>query len=245
MTACWRIGTSGWHYPHWRSVFYPGKLPPGKWLEYYARHFDSVEINSSFYRLPTEQTVARWCDATPDNFRFAIKASRLISHMKKFSDVTDYLSILIERSRGLGSKLGPVLFQSPPHWQKDSARLENFLSLLPHGMKWAFELRHPSWHCEEIYRLLNARGAAFCIYDLAGFTSPAVVTADYAYLRLHGPEEAYRGRYGAERLAPWVEWLSQQSGLRQVYVYFDNDQAGYAVEDALLLRQLVGQPVLP
>ncbi|MGD9788306.1 MAG: DUF72 domain-containing protein [Sulfuricellaceae bacterium] len=245
MTPCWRIGTSGWHYPHWHGVFYPGNLPPGKWLEYYACHFDSVEINSSFYRLPTEQTVTQWRDATPDNFRFAVKASRLISHMKKFSDVTDYLSIFIDRIQGLGSKLGPILFQSSPQWQKDSARLKDFLSLLPQGMRWAFEFRHPSWHCKEIYRLLNARGVAFCIYDLAGFTAPAVVTADYAYLRLHGPEAAYCGRYGEERLTSWVEWLSRQTGLQQVYLYFDNDQAGHAVEDALLLRRLVGQPVLP
>jgi len=245
MTLCWRIGTSGWHYPHWRGVFYPNDLPSRKWLEYYSRHFDSVEINSSFYRLPTEHAAAQWKESTPDNFCFAVKASRFISHMKKLSNVTDSTETLIYRMQSLGGKLGPILFQTPPLWQKDITRLESFLSLLPPGMKWAFEFRHPSWHCEEIYRLLNDYGAAFCIYDLAGFTSPAVITADYAYLRLHGPEAAYCGHYGEEKLVPWVEWLSQQSGLQQAYFYFDNDQAGYAVEDALLLRQLVGQPVLP
>jgi uncharacterized protein YecE (DUF72 family) len=245
MTLRWFIGTSGWHYPHWRGVFYPEKLPSRDWLDFYARHFDSVEINSSFYRLPTEQAVARWQRVTPDDFHFAAKGSRFISHMKKLSNINDSLVIFIDRLSGLGHKLGPVLFQTPPSWRKDMSRLAAFLSLLPRGREWVFEFRHSSWHCEETYRLLHDHQAAFCIYDLAGFTSPAMITTDFAYLRLHGPAAAYCGRYGEERLAPWVEWLAKQSKLRQVYAYFDNDQAAYAAEDARLFRQLAGLPVLP
>ncbi len=240
MSRCF-VGTSGWHYDHWQGAFYPDGLPKSRWLEYYAGRFDSVEINGSFYRLPSEQGVADWRDATPENFRFAVKASRFITHMKKLREVDDALDVFLDRMSLLGGKLGPVLFQLPPRWRVDVKRLEAFLALLPQGREWAFEFRDPSWHCDEVYRVLRAHNAAFCVFDLAGFTSPAAVTADFAYLRLHGPGAAYCGRYGESGLRPWAEWLERQN-LPCAYVYFDNDQAGYAVEDARLFRRMAVVP---
>lgn len=237
---CCLVGTSGWHYDHWRGVFYPDCLPKSHWLEHYSRYFNSVEINGSFYRLPSEKAVREWRDATPNGFQFAIKVSRYITHMKKLKEVDDALSVFLDRLAPLGDKLGPVLFQLPPRWGKDADRLEKFLSRLPAEMEWVFEFRDPSWHCDEVYRLLRKYNAAFCVFDLAGFTSPVAVTADFAYLRLHGPGEAYCGRYGETGLHPWLQWLEEQKNLSRAYVYFDNDQAGYAVEDAQLFRRLIG-----
>lgn len=238
------VGTSGWHYDHWRGVFYPDSLPKSRWLAHYAAHFASVEINGSFYRLPSEKAVTEWRNATPENFRFAAKANRFITHMKKLSEVHDAMDVFMDRMALLGSRLGPLLFQLPPRWRVDLERLESFLSLLPRGREWAFEFRDPSWHCEEVYRLLRAHNAAFCVFDLAGFASPKRVTADFAYLRLHGPGAAYCGRYGESGLRPWAEWLSKQSDIERCYAYFDNDQAGHAVEDALLFRRLADAAVL-
>lgn len=241
MNRCF-VGTSGWHYSHWQGVFYPEGLPKSHWLEHYAGHFGSVEINGSFYRLPGEAAVRAWRDATPDDFRFAAKASRFITHMKKLREVHDAVDTFLDRIALLGDKLGPVLFQLPPRWRVDLKRLGEFLAILPKGREWAFEFRDPSWHCEDVYRLLRAHNAAFCVFDLAGFASPKLATADFAYLRLHGPGAAYCGRYGESGLRPWAEWLIKQSDVDRSYVYFDNDQAGYAVEDALLFRRLAGVP---
>lgn len=239
---CGYVGTSGWHYSHWQGVFYPQGMPKNRWLEHYAAHFDSVEINGSFYRLPSERAVRSWRDATPEGFRFSVKASRYITHMKKLREVADALKVFLNRMEHLGDKLGPVLFQLPPHWGVDLQRLEAFLSILPSGQEWVFEFRDPSWHCQDVYRLLRSRNAAFCVFDMAGFRSHAVTTADFAYLRLHGPGDAYCGRYGENGLRPWSAWLEEQRDLSRAYVYFDNDQAGYALEDARVFRRLVGVP---
>ncbi|MGF1614081.1 MAG: DUF72 domain-containing protein [Gammaproteobacteria bacterium] len=233
-----RIGTSGWHYAHWRDRFYSPGLPARRWLEYYARHFDSVEINGSFYRLPKTETFGIWREQTPVGFTFAVKASRLITHMKKLKDAEQAWAAFLAAAKGLGEKLGPVLFQLPPNWRCDPKRLAAFLQVLPEGLEVAFELRDPSWHCLEVYRLLEASGATFCVYDLAGFVSPRIVTADFAYVRLHGPGTAYCGRYGKRALAGWGQWL-RRCALDRGYVYFDNDQSAYAVTNALELKTLL------
>lgn len=234
------IGTSGWVYPHWRGPIYPLDLPESAWLAFYARHLASVEINSSFYRLPTRASFEHWRDSTPKGFLFSVKASRFITHMKKLKDAEQTLPPLLEALTGLGDKLGPLLFQLPPRWRANPVRLREFLQALPEGLRVAFELRDASWHTPTVRDLLAEFNAGFCIYDLAGFQSPRQVTADFAYLRLHGPGAAYSGRYGRKALGGWADWLGGQR-LKAAYVYFDNDEAGYAVRDALELQALMGE----
>jgi uncharacterized protein YecE (DUF72 family) len=242
MGATYYIGTSGWHYAHWRGPFYPAELAPRHWLEYYARQFGTVEINASFYRLPTLAAVRQWCETVPSGFRFAIKASRTITHMKKLRDPGRSLRLLFARVRAFGDRAGPVLFQLPPRWRCNPARLSAFLRRLPRGREYAFELRDPSWHNPQVYALLRRHRAAFCIYQLAGFESPRVVTADFAYVRLHGPGAwAYSGSYSEAALAAWAQTLRGWGKVKRVYVYFDNDEAAFAARDALRLKQLLAR----
>lgn len=234
------IGTSGWHYDHWIGTFYPEGLPKDAALEHYAGPFRTAEINNSFYRLPEKKTFAAWRDATPDGFLFSVKASRYLTHMKKLKDPQQPLEKLLDRVDALGDKLGPILFQLPPRWKLNVERLEDFLKALPDSYRYAFEFRDESWFDDRVYGLLEEHGAAFCIYDLAGRTSPKEITADFAYVRLHGPEGPYQGRYGKQRLASWAGAFSTwaESG-REIYCYFDNDEAGYAPQDALVLREMM------
>lgn len=232
------IGTSGWVYPHWRGVFYPEGLPEAEWLDFYARHFHTVELNNSFYRLPSRAQFANWAAGSPAGFLFAVKASRYITHMKKLKSAAGSLQRLLGAMQGLADKAGPLLFQLPPRWHCDTDRLEAFLRALPPGLRVAFEFRDPSWHVPRVYALLAAHNAAFCVFDLAGRRSPRVRTADFLYLRLHGPGAAYRGRYGRRALRQWAHWLLE-SGAGEAFVYFDNDQAAHAPRDALSLSGLL------
>jgi uncharacterized protein YecE (DUF72 family) len=235
------IGTSGWHYPHWRGPFYPEKLPAAQMLDFYTRHFHTVELNNTFYRLPSESAVDDWRARTPSGFLFAAKGSRFLTHLKKLKDPETGIARYFERADRLGRKLGPVLFQLPPHWEVNSERLEVFLAALPRGHRYAFELRDPSWHIPEVYRILRRHRAAFCIFDIAGFYSGIEITANFTYVRLHGPDGAYQGSYASEKLEEWAarirEWRRE---LQAIYIYFDNDQAAYAVQNALALKKLVG-----
>jgi uncharacterized protein YecE (DUF72 family) len=234
------IGTSGWHYKHWLGKFYPADLKPADMLAHYVRQFDTVELNNSFYHLPAETTFEAWRKNTPAGFRFAVKGSRFITHMKKLGNVEEGTSRFIERVEILGRKLGPVLFQLPPKWKRNPERLRTFLQSLPRSHRYTFEFREPSWLDEEIYAILREFKAAFCIYELEFFQSPVVITADWTYVRLHGPGLKYQGRYGREGLKPWAELIEEwRRSLRQIYVYFDNDQSGYAARDALELKELV------
>lgn len=236
-----RIGTSGWHYAHWRGTYYPEELPTSEWLGYYLRSFDTVEINNSFYRLPAESTLAAWRDAVPPDFRFAAKASRYLTHMKKLLDPQSALTTFLPRIEVLGPTLGPILFQLPPRWRRNVERLAAFLEILPPTHRYAFEFRDPSWHHSDVYSLLERHGMAFCAYDLSGFQSPLVVTADFVYVRLHGPSpQAYQGSYGPEQLAAWAERIRQwQAELAAVFVYFDNDERGYAAHNARDLKAML------
>ncbi|KAA6186213.1 DUF72 domain-containing protein [Thiohalocapsa marina] len=239
MAQCY-IGTSGWAYGHWRGAFYPEGLPAGDRLAYYARHLGSTEINNSFYRLPAAQTVACWRRAVPDTFVFAAKASRYITHMKKLKEPEPGVERYLERMEQLGDRLGPILFQLPPHWHCDPGRLGHFLGILPSGHRYALEFRDRSWLNETVLSLLQHHGAAFCIHDYAGFQSPLEISADFVYIRLHGPDGAYRGNYDTPTLDHWAgaiaHWLRQ--GL-DVYCYFDNDEAGYAAANAQALDRAV------
>jgi uncharacterized protein YecE (DUF72 family) len=222
-----RIGTSGWHYAHWRGVFYPDEIPAGEYLAYYVRYFDTVEINNSFYQLPVASTLITWKNTVPPGFLFAVKASSYITHRKKLKEPAATTARFFERIAALGEKLGPVLFQLPPRWRVNAARLDEFLTALPPGFRYAFELRDPSWFHPQVEAVLRRHNAAFCIYEFDWRLSPLLVTADFVYLRLHGPQGAYRGRYGRRGLRPWAERIRawRAEGL-SIYVYFDNDEGG-------------------
>ena len=234
-----RIGTSGWHYKHWIGAYYQARQP-ATMLARYLQDFDTVEINSSFYRLPPTSALKEWRASTPSNFRFAAKASRFLSHMKKLKDPEEALERYLSCMELLGDKLGPILFQLPPGWQVNVQRLGDFLQLLPAGHRYAFELRNETWHSPEVFELLRRKNAAVCIYHLAGYESPLTITADFSYVRLHGPGGKYQGSYSDEELGVWARRiLDWSSALRAVYVYFDNDDSAYAPRNALHLRSLV------
>ncbi|HEY6764887.1 MAG TPA: DUF72 domain-containing protein [Candidatus Sulfotelmatobacter sp.] len=236
-----RIGTSGFHYKHWIGNFYPPKTPPARMLEFYIQHFDTVELNNSFYRLPPVSAFECWRDATPSNFIYAVKASRFITHNKKLKDPENAIENLLPRAARLGSKLGPVLFQLPPRWRVNVERLRNLLEILPHDVRYTFEFRELSWIIPEVDAVLKEFNAAFCVYELAGYHTPIKITADFAYVRLHGPESGkYQGSYSDEKLSAWARQIETWAAeLRAVYVYFDNDQAGYAAANALMLKRML------
>lgn len=236
-----RIGTSGFHYKHWVGPFYPPRTPAGKMLDYYTQHFDTLELNNSFYRLPTIEAFESWRDSTPEDFVFAVKASRFITHNKKLKDPENAIDNLLPRAEHLGRKLGPILFQLPPKWKVNTDRLRALLEILPRKHRYTFEFRELSWMTPEVSRTLRKFNAAFCIYELAGYHSPLEITADFSYIRLHGPTTGkYQGSYSHYRLQEWARWIEQEAKLlKAVYVYFDNDQAGYAAQNAVALREMV------
>lgn len=229
------VGTSGWHYPHWKSLFYPEDVARADWLAFYGERLPGVEVNNSFYRLPEASTIDEWREATPKGFVFAVKAPRTITHLKKLRNCESSVEGFLVRLERFGTKLGPILFQLPPHWHCNPRRLEEFLGLLPENQRYAFEFRDPTWHTEAVYELLAARNAAFCIYDLGAFTSPLETTANFVYVRLHGPgKEAYSGSYRDPTLRTWAgrvkRWARREG--RDVSVFFDNDQNAYAAKNA-------------
>lgn len=235
-----RIGASGYHYKHWVGPFYPPGTSTDQMLEYYARHFDTLELNNTFYKLPSIQAFEKWRDSTPPNFVFAVKGSRFITHMKKLKDPKNAVENLLPRAEHLGKKLGPFLFQLPPGWAVNLDRLRGLLEILPRRHRYAFEFRDQSWLTPQVNRVLARFNAAFCIYELAGFETPLEITADFSYVRLHGPGGQYQGNYSRARLRRWARWIEQQGKtLKAIYVYFDNDQAAYAVKNALTLREMV------
>lgn len=236
------IGTSGWQYDHWIGPVYPTTMRQNEHLSHYAKALDSVEVNSTFYGLPPAKRVAAWCETTPPDFVFAVKASRYITHMKKLKDPAESIGRFFAAIEPLKDKLGPVLFQLPPRWRVNAERLEAFLAALPEGYRHAFEFRDESWHYSEIFETLARHNAAFCIFDLEGKQAPAEVTADFAYIRLHGPDGAYRGSYGEQALAGWARRIAgwRDSGL-DCYCYFDNDEAGYAFANAVRLREILAK----
>ncbi|MCU1283846.1 MAG: hypothetical protein JWO13_196 [Acidobacteriales bacterium] len=209
-------------------------------LQHYWQNFDTVEINNSFYMLPQVSTLEAWRDATPKNFKFAMKASRFLTHNKKLKDPENALEKFLPRAEALREKLGPILFQLPPKWKVNQQRLEELLEILPKYHRYAFEFREPSWINQEICRVLRKHNAAFCIYELAGYHSPVVTTADFVYVRLHGPGDKYQGSYSDSALARWAKRIQSWAAEgKSVWFYFDNDQAGYAADNALTLKRMV------
>lgn len=235
-----RIGCSGWQYKHWRGDFYPADVPTTKWFEYYAARFDTVEINNTFYRLPERETFASWAFRAPMRFLFAVKASRFLTHMKKLKDPEESIDRLFTRMRALRKHLGPVLYQLPPGWKVDRARLEHFLQALPKDVQHVVEFREPSWYADDVAATLERYGVARCLHDMKGSATGRERVGPFVYVRFHGASGTYTGAYPADRLERWAEWLDEQrrQGI-DVYAYFNNDVGGHAPRDAVTLRRFL------
>lgn len=238
------IGTSGWSYKHWRGTFYPEEIKVKDHFSYYVKHFNTVEINNTFYSLPAEETFLNWKKKVPDDFIYVIKAYRNITHLKKLRDPSASLPPFFDRVALLGEKLGPILFQLPPYLKLNIEVFKAFLKALPKGYRYVFEFRNPDWYKKEVYQLLKKYNCAFCIYELAGHLSPFEITADFVYLRLHGPGNKYQGSYSDETLQKWAQQCYEWSKIKEVFVYFDNDEKGYAVFNAFKLQQLLNEMML-
>lgn len=209
-------------------------------LRWYAEKFDTVEINNSFYRLPATSALEGWCRQTPANFCFAMKASRYITHNRKLKDPAGSPRKVFDQVEIVGGRLGPILFQLPPSWKLNLERLEEFLHSLPRKHRYVFEFRNPTWNVASVYDALRRHNVAYCIYELAGFQSPIEITADFTYVRLHGPGNKYQGDYSQTALRHWAERIENWSNnSKPVFVYFDNDQAGFAPKNAMELRRML------
>jgi len=236
------IGCSGWNYRHWRGRFYPAELPVKRWFAHYATVFDTVEINNSFYRLPTAETFAAWRDQAPEGFRYAVKAGRFLTHQKKLKDAAEPLARFLDRARHLDDRLGPILYQLPPRWQFDRDRLLNFLDLLPRDLQHVFEFREPSWMTDEVLALLDERSISFCTHDIADLAVPRRATGPIVYVRFHGPSGRYYGRYDETVLEGcWRRMESEAARGRDIYAYFNNDIDDTAITDALTLKRITAQ----
>ena len=232
------IGTSGWVYRHWREVFYPAKLAQSKWLEFYTRHFPTVELNSSFYRLPTEKAFSNWRQTSPEGFIYAVKVSRFITHIKRLKDVEEPIQTFLSRARLLEEKLGPVLYQLPPNMHRNDERLDSFLSLLPRELRHVLEFRHESWLDEGVFKMLRKHNVGLCVFDMPGLFCPLLATANFAYIRFHGSSGLYYSCYTDEELEDWARRISGLAkDLETVYIYFNNDAEGYAVENARAMSE--------
>ncbi|UCF43828.1 MAG: DUF72 domain-containing protein [Planctomycetota bacterium] len=235
-----RVGTSGWHYNHWTRVFYPADLPKSKWFGHYAAHFDTVEINNTFYQLPKQQTFELWRRQAPENFVYTVKANRYITHIKRLKEPAEPLERFFAGALLLKEKLGPILYQLPPSFHKDLDRLRTFLEALPRERLAIFEFRHKSWFSEDTYELLDKFKAGFCIHDMPGMKVPRVVTGGVIYLRFHGTTGRYSGNYAKAALKKWADWVKEHTReARSIYAYFNNDFGGYAVVNAKLLKELL------
>jgi len=211
------VGTSGYNYPEWRGSFYPEKLRAAAMLPFYAERFSTVEINATFYQMPTATTLAGWDRATPSSFVFTLKAPQRITHMRRLHDVDELVRLFCDTARTLGPKLGPLLFQLPPNFARDRDRLADLLVLIPPGLRCALEFRHPSWFADDVYELLRARNAALCIADTEEGTTPDVTTASWGYLRLRD------AGYSDADLEAWAR-RATRAPWADAYVYFKHEE---------------------
>jgi uncharacterized protein YecE (DUF72 family) len=223
------VGTSGYNYPEWRDRFYPPKLSAREMLPFYATRFATVEINATFYRMPTEATAAGWASATPEHFVFALKAPQRITHMRRLVDVDDAVRRFVDVAGTLGPRLGPLLFQLPPTFRKDTGRLQGLLALLPRDRRVAFEFRHPTWYEDDVYAALRRHDAALCIADTEDGTTPDVATASWGYLRLRDRD------YGDAELDRWAARAGRPAW-RDAFVYFKHEETAAGTELAMRLR---------
>ena len=242
MTGTIRVGCSGWVYKHWRGLFYPEGLPQTRWFARYAEEFDTVEINNSFYRLPSPETFDKWRRQAPADFCYAVKANRFLTQAKKLLECEEPMERMMSAVRHLGDRLGPMLYQLPPSMKLNLERIERFLKILPPDVASVFEFRNGSWYVPKVYALLERHGASFCVHDMPGSASERIAVGPVAYVRFHGGEGKYWGRYSDEGLLSWTDWLVDQSRQgRTCWCYFNNDIHGHAIEDARTLKSMVGQ----
>ena len=233
-----RIGTSGWNYKHWRGIFYPEKLAQRKWLEFYCEHFDTVEVNSTFYRLPPSSTFEGWKKRTPDGFLWAVKVPRKITHIHKLKDVGDLVLEFLGNARFLSEKLGPVLFQLPPGLKLDIALMQDFLVHLRNVKLPVIEVRNKSWLVDNFFQLLKEFGVALCISHSGGrFPYVPEITSSFTYIRFHGPGKLYSSDYSDDELNRWAHQIIEWNV--SAFVYFNNDFDGFAVKNALTLRKFI------
>jgi uncharacterized protein YecE (DUF72 family) len=240
-----RVGCSGWSYDHWREgVFYPPRCPARRWLPFYTEHFDTVEVNSSFYRLPRREAVAHWAEQTPAGFVFAVKASRYMTHVARLRDVEAHLPLLLDRLAPMidAGKLGPLLWQLPPTFRRNDRRLAEALDRFPRNFRHAVEFRHESWFAPEPLALLAEHGVALVVADRPGAPIPDWPEPDvgFAFVRFHRGRRGRRGNYSARELAHWGGTLRRWATRGDVYAYFNNDQEGFAPRNALHLQRLLG-----
>lgn len=234
------IGTSGWTYYDWNGVFYPEDLPTNKQLEFYSKVFKTVEINYSFYHLPRPLTYENWYKAVPNDFVFAVKASRFITHIKRLKGVKEAWEKFFKNVIHLKEKLGPILFQFPPNFKVDLKRFEDFLSYLSPRYRYAFEFRHPSWASDHVYKLMKMSNVAWVIADSPRYPKVDVITAGHAYIRMHGSTVLFGSKYTDDELNGLAKNIKRwKKDVDAIYVYFNNDFHGYAVEDAKRLLELV------
>jgi uncharacterized protein YecE (DUF72 family) len=235
------IGCSGWSYKDWRDRFYPRELKQAEWFAHYAKYFDTVEINNTFYHLPSAQVFKTWHAQAPDNFVYAVKANRYLTHIKRLGGVKAPLRKFLTRARQLKEHLGPILYQLPPHWHLNLERLESFLDLLPANLLHVFEFRDQSWITEEVLQMLDKRNVSFCTHDFSGLSVPRRAVGPVVYVRFHGTEGPYRGSYSRRVLLNWCGWMEEQiSNGKELFVYFNNDVEAQAIRDALWLKQEMG-----
>jgi uncharacterized protein YecE (DUF72 family) len=204
-----RIGTSGWYYKHWFERFYPKELAKTKWFKFYVENFNTVEINSSYYHFPTDSGIKKWYESSPEDFIYAVKVNRYITHMRKLKNVEQQTADFLKTISKLKEKLGPILFQFPPSFKKDLALLKDYLPLLKNQKQLVFEFRNSTWHSDDCFSLLKDNNIAFCIYDMGDFQTPRIVTSDMIYIRFHGTSGKYGGTYPDEILEEWAGWIKK------------------------------------
>jgi uncharacterized protein YecE (DUF72 family) len=240
MAAKYYVGCSGWHYEHWRGLCYPQELPKPKWLSFYARQFDTVELNNSFYRVPSEKAFTTWRKSTPENFIFAVKVSCFITHIKRFRNLGSAVEDFLCRAGLLKEKLGPLLYQLPPSMKRNDVLLQDFLSSLTPKYQYVIEFRHESWIDERVFDILRRHNVGLCVFDMPGFSCPLVATSDFAYVRFHGSEGLYSSCYSDEELSRWAQRIARLGqNVKASYIYFNNDAEAFAAENAITLRSLL------
>ena len=237
------VGCSGWHYEHWRGLYYPQDLPKPKWLSFYAQQFDTVELNNSFYRLPSEQAFGTWRESTPDDFVFAVKVSRFITHIRRLRNSGSAVENFLSQAAFLKEKLGPLLYQLPPSMKRNDEVLKSFLSTLPSKYQHVIEFRHESWIDEAVFDILRVYNVGLCVFDMPGLSCPLVATSDFAYIRFHGSEGMYSSSYSDGELAQWAQRIDRLGqNVRVSYIYFNNDAKAFAIKNAKTLTNLLQPP---
>jgi len=229
------IGTSGFQYAEWKGNFYPADLPAAKMLPFYAERFPTTEINYTFHRIPSSKTIDNWKTLTPENFRFALKAPQKITHWSKLRECGDTMRYFHDVTSALGEKLGPVLFQLPPNFKKDTFVLADFVNCIPTGMRCAFEFRHESWFTDDVWEIFKSRNVALCLAETEEFQTPRTITADYGYLRLR------REDYTTSQVEEWSEYVRQQEkAWSDTFIYFKHEEAGIGPKLAKQIVDLLG-----